>query len=391
MKQFVIVTSLLVAGAAFGQSKKEVNKQLIGEVLLMQQKERVLEQQHDSLSAILNRDKNEIVEKGRVLREQQVKEREFSESVKSRYAKLQRLGHKATADSIITYEQWKLMRTESYSDQQSEMKQLLRQSFTFMKVEDELDTLKGMKLKEQNIFLALKVHEHQRVIELNTDVVQREESACEELVRISARIDSITKQSEQFTQQLDRKNNDLQSQLYKQRMNYIQHGPKGFSEAYADVFADVYFEYFAPKNDPPPMQEKTYEPEDRQYAVEGYDIVPPAEVDPPVSINPEIFEVVEEQAEFPGGVTALRTYLKENLKLPESVREGKIQGKVYIKFIVSATGYVSNVKVVKGIQDCKECDAEAVRVIKAMPNWTPARNNGKNVHSYFNIPVSFTK
>lgn len=119
---------------------------------------------------------------------------------------------------------------------------------------------------------------------------------------------------------------------------------------------------------------------------------PPADiriVEPPKQEDNVIYEVVEEEAEFPGGFTALKTYLETNLKYPQTAREMHIEGKVYLKFVVSKSGNISNASVLKGIPDCPECDKEAVRVVKSMPQWKPGKINGVAVHSWFNLPVSF--
>jgi len=125
----------------------------------------------------------------------------------------------------------------------------------------------------------------------------------------------------------------------------------------------------------------------------GNDFIPPPDdpVTPPDDKKEEVIihEAVEEQAEFPGGMAALKQYLANNIKYPEVALEMGIGGKCYLKFVVSTSGNISNVKVVKGVPDCKECDEEAMRVVKGMPNWAPAKNNGKAVNSYYNLPVTF--
>ena len=103
----------------------------------------------------------------------------------------------------------------------------------------------------------------------------------------------------------------------------------------------------------------------------------------------EIYTIVDESAEFPGGTEALKAYLKDNLKYPESAREIAIEGKVYLKFIISKKGEISNVSVLRGINECNECNKEAIRLIKSMPKWKPAKVNLKEVHSYYTIPVIF--
>ena len=100
-----------------------------------------------------------------------------------------------------------------------------------------------------------------------------------------------------------------------------------------------------------------------------------------------IYEIVEEQAEFPGGKAALLKYLVENLKYPESAKELGAQGKCYVKFVVSDKGQIYNVKLLRGIADCPECDKEVMRVVKAMPNWKPGKISGRDVTSYYTLPI----
>lgn len=102
-----------------------------------------------------------------------------------------------------------------------------------------------------------------------------------------------------------------------------------------------------------------------------------------------IYDVVDEPADFPGGMAAARAYLANNIKYPQTAVDMGIEGKCYLKFIVSESGNISNVKVVRGVQDCPECDAEATRVIKSMPDWKPGKVNGKAVNSTFTLPVQF--
>ncbi|WP_343637545.1 TonB family protein [Fluviicola sp.] len=102
-----------------------------------------------------------------------------------------------------------------------------------------------------------------------------------------------------------------------------------------------------------------------------------------------IYDIVDEPAEPNGGMAALKKYLAENIKYPQTAVEMGLEGKCYLQFVVSENGYISNVKVKKGVTDCPECDQEAIRVVRAMPKWTPGKINGKAVNSTFSLPVSF--
>jgi len=101
----------------------------------------------------------------------------------------------------------------------------------------------------------------------------------------------------------------------------------------------------------------------------------------------KVYEVVEQMPVFPGGIQALMTYLKDNVKYPQEMAEKKIQGRVVVSFIIDKEGNVTDVKVAYSVS--KQFDEEAMRVIRAMPKWVPGKQNGKNVNVRYNIPVSF--
>lgn len=101
----------------------------------------------------------------------------------------------------------------------------------------------------------------------------------------------------------------------------------------------------------------------------------------------EIFQVVEEEPEFPGGMEALYKYLGESIKYPQLAKENNIEGKVYVTFVVEKDGSIANPRILRDIGG--GCGNEAVRVVKAMPKWKAGKQRGKNVRVQFNLPVSF--
>lgn len=101
-----------------------------------------------------------------------------------------------------------------------------------------------------------------------------------------------------------------------------------------------------------------------------------------------IFTVVEESASFPGGMQELYKYVGSNLVYPQQARETGTQGKVFITFVVEKDGSLTDVKVLRDIGS--GCGEEAVRVVKSMPKWKPAKQRGKAVRMQFNLPISFT-
>ncbi|MDE5793490.1 MAG: energy transducer TonB [Muribaculaceae bacterium] len=101
----------------------------------------------------------------------------------------------------------------------------------------------------------------------------------------------------------------------------------------------------------------------------------------------EIFQAVEQQAEFPGGMPALMKWLSSNIRYPEAAQQNDVQGKVIVKFVVEKDGSVSQATILKGVD--KDLDKEALRVVNKMPKWQAGKNNGVAVRSYFTLPVNF--
>ena len=99
------------------------------------------------------------------------------------------------------------------------------------------------------------------------------------------------------------------------------------------------------------------------------------------------FSVVENNPEFPGGEDALYKYLAENIRYPEQAKKEKVQGRVFVRFVVDKDGSVVKSEVLRGIGN--GCDEEALRVVNAMPKWTPGKQRGKPVNVQYVIPVNF--
>jgi protein TonB len=101
----------------------------------------------------------------------------------------------------------------------------------------------------------------------------------------------------------------------------------------------------------------------------------------------EIFTVVEQQPEFAGGYDALANFLRSHMKYPSNARRMEIEGTVHVSFVVSKTGAISDIKVLRGIM--KECDEEAIRVVQMMPAWKPGMQNGHPVYVRMIMPLKF--
>ena len=100
-----------------------------------------------------------------------------------------------------------------------------------------------------------------------------------------------------------------------------------------------------------------------------------------------VFDVVEEQPRYPGGTNALMTYLRDNIKYPAEAAKAGIQGKVIVQFVIGKDGTVRDVKPIRNVSP--ELDAEAVRVVAAMPKWVPGYQRGEAVNVRYTLPVNF--
>jgi protein TonB len=111
---------------------------------------------------------------------------------------------------------------------------------------------------------------------------------------------------------------------------------------------------------------------------------------PPVEVEaePEIFTIVEEMPNFPGGEAKLFEYLGKNIKYPQMATDMGISGVVYVTFVVDENGKVKDPKVLRGIGG--GCDEEALRVVRNMPPWEPGKQRGKAVRVQYNLPIRFT-
>ncbi|MBR3513210.1 MAG: energy transducer TonB [Bacteroidaceae bacterium] len=105
------------------------------------------------------------------------------------------------------------------------------------------------------------------------------------------------------------------------------------------------------------------------------------------SDDDRIFEVVEQNAEFPGGDEACYKWLSDHIKYPSIAQEQGIQGRVFVSFVVNKDGSIVDVKIMRSPDPSLSKEAE--RVVKDMPRWKPARQGNKPVRSRFNLPVMF--
>jgi len=98
-------------------------------------------------------------------------------------------------------------------------------------------------------------------------------------------------------------------------------------------------------------------------------------------------DIAEVMPSFPGGLSALYSYIRSQIRYPSRERDLGIEGTVYLKFVVDRNGRVSNIRVLTGAS--QGLNEEAIRCIRQMPRWTPGRQNGRRVSVYFTLPIQF--
>ena len=112
-----------------------------------------------------------------------------------------------------------------------------------------------------------------------------------------------------------------------------------------------------------------------------------ANTDPVIPTETKPFVRVEEMPEFPGGIPALMKFVGENLHYPPEAQSNNIQGKVYLKFVVTAEGSSDMIEVTKGVDPL--LDNEAIRVVKMLPKFKPGKQGGVPVPVWFALPITF--
>jgi TonB family protein len=387
MKKIVLFIFLIVSPIVLGQSAKKVNKQLRAELLVAQQKQ-------DSAYRI-------FLEEGVIL--EQVRKDVQSMTRTLLYPEDKKL-RGTTSDitaSINTLKELEIdtkdvfpegIDFDSHPKYKTFIQPLSEERDQFVKFDvlsvDYLNLDEGTR-KEQNERLEALIYKYETYAKYNQVPFQTQRNYIEQITSFYPRIDSLLRVYFSLSSELEPKSDLLFKKIEVARENYRMKGPKGFSRAYHDQFPDVH-----------PIIAKKIKSIDFETASSdrsggrdnvGFEDMPRI-VAPKVVEEvkePEIFDVIDEPASFPGGVEAMKTFISKNLKYPEYMKEANIQGKVFLKFIVSETGEISDIKILRGLPDCKECDTEAIRVVKTMPKWIPAKNDGKVVKSYYTLPVSF--
>ncbi len=99
------------------------------------------------------------------------------------------------------------------------------------------------------------------------------------------------------------------------------------------------------------------------------------------------FYILEEKPQYPGGISEMQKFILKNIKYPNKAKEQAIQGKVFVNFVINKKGKVEDVKVLRSVHPL--LDAEAIRVVKMFPRWTPGKQRGEKVKVSYTVPINF--
>jgi len=101
----------------------------------------------------------------------------------------------------------------------------------------------------------------------------------------------------------------------------------------------------------------------------------------------QVFFIVEDMPEFPGGELALRQYIANAIKYPVIAQENGIQGRVYVTFVVNTDGSIADARIARGVDP--SLDKEALRVVNILPKWKAGKQRGKPVRVSYTVPINF--
>lgn len=321
----LIISFLLLFGSliASGQSAKKMNKKLLAEFALEEQKQ-------DSAFAVFTQTKREFDsikrltnQKSDLLAEDERRIKKFALKIDEAMNQLKELG--IDPNPLITPTNLKKDGFPGYREFVRPIKEPLKTEAKFNKVSNRLYLeLEGLKMKEKNTMLTEKVNEYKASSKYNVIHQENLELASRQLIAFLPKLDSMSHVYQSIGMQLTTNRRNLEDKLNELRTNYIEKGPHGFPEAYKRVFYDAF---------PPTQEEMTREVaiSTSEWADGGYPVVE----GPPV--DQSVYTYVEEPASFPGGNEALNAFIVKNLRIPEKLEKMGVSGKVAVSFIVSET------------------------------------------------------
>ncbi|WP_341903101.1 energy transducer TonB [Fluviicola taffensis] len=372
MKTCLIFFLLLFSFGTFGQCAKKLNKQLRAELQVQQQN------QEDA--SVLFRKSLSVFDSLKLLGNDQIG--------------VLKEGERKILDRFFTYSallyQLEELESElpplisSFKSDEVPVQQVFVEPIRnplnavpiFERVSDKMD-MGNLSRKEQNKVLKRKLDEYKRYALSNSIRLEEMKDNGDRISAFLPRMDSLGKAYELIANELTSDSWKMQDKLSQLEASFRKKGPNNFPEVYFRIFPDVFPGFLSAES-----QLNLTAPAYNTVFEDSY----PAGIK---HSEPDIYESTEDAAVFFGGKDAMDKFIAKNLRYPESVEQGIVFGKVYVKFIVSETGEISAVEVLKGISGCPECGEEAIRLVESMPNWIPGKQNGTTVKSYVGLPVKF--
>lgn len=370
----LLLLCLLCSGISFAQSPKELNVKLRES---LKEQEAIYKAQVKA-DQELAAEQQKLSEENKALYDQDLKQLYVNaynliDAAESCIERVNKLGIKAE-DTLVRVK----IRLNSISEMIALTVNRGKGAHTYAPESADFSTaeIDGLSLKKQNTMLGERIEEAVLLNGLNRQRLEKGNDWTKELQSYNRHIKSLLEDYKAVINQVDAVHTTIYGKIVVERERYAKEGLKNIPKEYHQAYKDE----FEPRNrEGSAMSWTSDKPLFR--IPEGEVIVEKEE--------PRVLQVVEEPAEFPGGTSALLKYISDNLRYSESMKELGVYGKVFVKFIVSDLGEISDVKVMRGIEDCEECNAEAIRVVQSMPKWTPGKNNGKPVNMYYNLPIRF--
>ncbi|WP_343606360.1 TonB family protein [Fluviicola sp.] len=262
---------------------------------------------------------------------------------------------------------------------------------------DSIRDLTDVKLKAQNELLKQQVAQYDSVNKLNGAVLTDMQGVIDQITNIREEYAAYFKSYQEFNNDLATKSDLLATKFFEVRKQRMREEAIEREKETAEEMKEM--ERRRKKNPnqliflPPMIEERSvYEEIGEPAFIPKEDRMvfrDPRSIPELREKQPVVLDVVEEPAEFPGGMAALKKYLSENMNYPKAAEENGIEGKVFLKFKVMETGKIQDVKVARGISGCPECDQEAIRLAENMPLWKPGKLNGKPISMYYSLPITF--
>lgn len=366
MKEIALVLLVIVGSVSscFAQSKKEVNAQLRASYASELQRYDSLMNVHRSQVQLIEIARNKLRMAYQLeFRDELIKDQEKVDKVKSTISTLNNLGIRPDETELGTIVADLAHLKTRMEHNWAHHKEQFATVVVFQSLRDTLQ-LEGVKVKAQNPLLEQQIALYRTVFEENRQRAVEEKALLDGLNSLKDELALGMNERQETAERLRWYTRKIDEQLEAERQRYMNDGPKGFSKAYQETFGIP-----------------------SKVSMATSDEVKVLRDDPKIAT--EIgFEPYDVEAEFPGGRAALLEYFQKNLRFPD-MGDKTVNGKVHVRFVISASGKISEVVLVRGMSDCSLCDAEAIRVIEAMPDWKPASLNGKAVSSTFQLPIRF--